>query len=133
MSARAAPAPEREFSTNEVAERLGVSLRQCQWWAENKFIPVGYDGRNRVWNERDFLRTGILSRLPRIGTQGKWKLILSRAEPYLDNEFLVMSEGLKVKGAENRQEAGRVAAEFGAKGEWCFVMDLGEIREAARE
>jgi DNA-binding transcriptional MerR regulator len=45
-----AQVPERTYSSSEVADVAGVSLRQLQWWDERKVVSPRHEGHRRVYD-----------------------------------------------------------------------------------
>jgi hypothetical protein len=51
------------FSTSEVSEATGASLRQLQWWDENIILPVRHEGHRRFYTPEDRAMVDIIVRL----------------------------------------------------------------------
>src|ERR1700722_14325518 len=55
------------FRSNEVARMFGVSLRQLQWWDEQRVIVPIHEGHARLWNWDQAVLVGVLHELRRKG------------------------------------------------------------------
>lgn len=134
MAAKPAPVSERESTTNEVAERLGVTLRQLQWADERKVVPVRKDGHRRFYTERDVLRVYVLRELKHAGLRWKATGLMRRAERFIATaEFLIFGGKQDVFGAKDYEELVDQVLCLSRAGKQSFVVDLGEIREKARK
>lgn len=130
MAAKPALAPEREFTTNEVAERLGVTLRQLQWADERRVVPVRKEGHRRIYTERDVVRIYVLRELRRAGLRWKAVGLMKRLERLLWQEhveFLVIGGKQEVRGAKDYEGLVGAVLHFSRAGKQSFVVDLGEV------
>jgi DNA-binding transcriptional MerR regulator len=62
-----APVPERTFSSSEVAQVAGVSLRQLQWWDERKVVSPRHEGHRRVYYPAEVIEITVIAELRRKG------------------------------------------------------------------
>lgn len=51
------------FTSNEVAELTGISLRQLQWWDEKRLVVPRRDGRNRTYSCDDLAEVAVICEL----------------------------------------------------------------------
>lgn len=51
------------FSTSEVSEATGATLRQLQWWDEAVILPVRHEGHKRFYTAEDRAMVDIIVRL----------------------------------------------------------------------
>jgi DNA-binding transcriptional MerR regulator len=58
---------ERVCSSLEVARLAGVTLRQLQWWDEQKVVTPRHHGHRRLYSAADVLEIGVISELRRKG------------------------------------------------------------------
>jgi DNA-binding transcriptional MerR regulator len=61
------PAAERTHSSTEVARIAGVSLRQLQWWDEQKVVSPRHEGHRRVYSAADVIEVTVIAELRRKG------------------------------------------------------------------
>ncbi|MBM3811949.1 MAG: MerR family transcriptional regulator [Acidimicrobiia bacterium] len=62
------PVPqERTCSSSEVARIAGVSLRQLQWWDEQKVVSPRHEGHKRVYSPAEVLEITVIAELRRKG------------------------------------------------------------------
>jgi DNA-binding transcriptional MerR regulator len=61
------PAPERTYSSSEVAEVAEVSLRQLQWWDERKVVSPRHEGHRRVYFPAEVIEITVIAELRRKG------------------------------------------------------------------
>src|SRR5580700_9530197 len=61
------PAPERTYSSSEVAEVAEVSLRQLQWWDERKVVSPRHEGHRRVYDPAEVIEITVIAELRRKG------------------------------------------------------------------
>ena len=52
-----------EFSTTEVSEKSGATLRMLQNWAEKKIVRPARKGHSRVWSAKDVREARIVALL----------------------------------------------------------------------
>jgi DNA-binding transcriptional MerR regulator len=60
-------APERTYSSIEVAEVASVSLRQLQWWDERKVVSPRHEGHRRVYGRGEVIEITVIAELRRKG------------------------------------------------------------------
>src|SRR5579871_3587657 len=58
---------ERTYSSSEVAEVAGVSLRQLQWWDERKVVSPRHEGHRRVYFPAEVIEITVIAELRRKG------------------------------------------------------------------
>ena len=58
---------ERTASSSEVADLAGVSLRQLQWWDEQKVVSPRHEGHKRVYAPGEVLEITVIAELRRKG------------------------------------------------------------------
>ncbi|MFN7918456.1 MAG: MerR family transcriptional regulator [Bryobacteraceae bacterium] len=59
--------PERSNSSSEVAKLAGVSLRQLQWWDEQKVVSPRHEGHRRVYGPGELVEISVIAELRRKG------------------------------------------------------------------
>ena len=59
--------PERTYSSSEVADVAGVSLRQLQWWDERKVVSPRHEGHRRVYFPTEVIEITVIAELRRKG------------------------------------------------------------------
>jgi DNA-binding transcriptional MerR regulator len=67
---RVDPAPavvERACSSSEVARIAGVSLRQLQWWDEQKVVSPRHEGHRREYAPAEVVEISVIAELRRKG------------------------------------------------------------------
>jgi len=67
---KAQPAPEGEstgFSSSDVARAAKVSLRQLQWWDEQRVVSPEHEGHKRVYSAKEMLEITVIAELRRKG------------------------------------------------------------------
>ena len=62
-----AQVPERTYSSSEVADVAGVSLRQLQWWDERKVVSPRHEGHRRVYDPSEAIEISVIAELRRKG------------------------------------------------------------------
>lgn len=79
------------LTSNEVAKRTGATLRQLQWWDEQKLIMVRHQGHQRVYTPEDARKVAAVVQLRRHGFSLQrcrrfWKLFADpeAVQPILD-------------------------------------------------
>ena len=60
-------AVEKSFSSSEVADLAGVSLRQLQWWDERKVVSPRHEGHRRVYAPAEVVEITVIAELRRKG------------------------------------------------------------------
>jgi DNA-binding transcriptional MerR regulator len=55
------------FTSGEVAEISGVSLRQLQWWDEQNVVSPKQDGHRRVYEPHEVVEVSVIAELRRKG------------------------------------------------------------------
>lgn len=55
------------FSSGDVARISGVSLRQLQWWDEQKVVSPRQDGHRRVYAPEEVVEVAVIAELRRKG------------------------------------------------------------------
>ena len=58
---------ERTYSSSEVAQVAGVSLRQLQWWDERKVVSPRHEGHRRVYFPAEVIEITVIAELRRKG------------------------------------------------------------------
>jgi DNA-binding transcriptional MerR regulator len=58
---------ERTYSSSEVAEVAGVSLRQLQWWDERRVVSPRQEGHRRVYFPVEVIEITVIAELRRKG------------------------------------------------------------------
>jgi DNA-binding transcriptional MerR regulator len=58
---------ERTYSSSEVAQVAGVSLRQVQWWDERKVVSPRHEGHRRVYFPAEVIEITVIAELRRNG------------------------------------------------------------------
>src|SRR6266852_5523253 len=61
------PSQDRTYSSNEVAQIGGVSLRQVQWWDERKVVSPRHEGHRRVYFAAEVIEITVIAELRRKG------------------------------------------------------------------
>jgi DNA-binding transcriptional MerR regulator len=62
-----AQTPERTYSSSEVAQVAGVSLRQLQWWDERKVVSPRHEGHRRIYFPAEVIEITVIAELRRKG------------------------------------------------------------------
>src|SRR5438552_11372080 len=62
-----AQVPERTYSSSEVSDVAGVSLRQLQWWDERKVVSPQHEGHKRVYQPEEVIEITVIAELRRKG------------------------------------------------------------------
>ncbi len=57
----------RIFSSAEIADIAGVSLRQLQWWDEQKVVSPRHEGHKRVYLAEEAVEIAVIAELRRKG------------------------------------------------------------------
>src|SRR2546428_10931384 len=58
---------EKTFSSSEVSDIAGVSLRQLQWWDERKVVSPRHEGHRRVYFPNEVIEITVIAELRRKG------------------------------------------------------------------
>jgi DNA-binding transcriptional MerR regulator len=58
---------ERTYSSSEVSQVAGVSLRQLQWWDERKVVSPRHEGHRRVYFPAEVIEITVIAELRRKG------------------------------------------------------------------
>lgn len=67
-SRQGAPAPgERTFSSADVSRLSGVSLRQLQWWDEQRVVSPRHEGHKRIYLTEEVVEVSVIAELRRKG------------------------------------------------------------------
>jgi DNA-binding transcriptional MerR regulator len=61
------PSPDRTYSSSDVAQIAGVSLRQLQWWDERKVVSPRHEGHRRVYFAAEVIEITVIAELRRKG------------------------------------------------------------------
>ena len=94
---------ERFFASSEISEMTGVSLRQLQWWDEQKVVSPRHEGHKRVYLPEEAVEIAVIAELRRKGfSLQKIRLVL---------RFLQKEMGKRLNEI------------FGAESEWHLVTD----------
>ncbi|MBI2688606.1 MAG: MerR family transcriptional regulator [Acidobacteria bacterium] len=57
----------KEFTSSEISEVTGVSLRQLQWWDEQKVVSPRHEGHKRVYLAEEAIEIAVIAELRRKG------------------------------------------------------------------
>ena len=57
----------REFTSSEISEVTGVSLRQLQWWDEQKVVSPRHEGHKRLYLAEEAIEIAVIAELRRKG------------------------------------------------------------------
>jgi DNA-binding transcriptional MerR regulator len=63
----ALPPGERVFSSADVSRLSGVSLRQLQWWDEQKVVSPRHEGHKRLYATEEVIEVTVIAELRRKG------------------------------------------------------------------
>ena len=58
---------ERNFTSSDVSSLAGVSLRQLQWWDEQKVVSPQHEGHRRVYSPAEAVEISVIAELRRKG------------------------------------------------------------------
>ena len=58
---------DKEFTSSEISEVTGVSLRQLQWWDEQKVVSPRHEGHKRVYLAEEAIEIAVIAELRRKG------------------------------------------------------------------
>jgi hypothetical protein len=56
---------DKEFTSSEISEVTGVSLRQLQWWDEQKVVSPRHEGHKRVYLAEEAIEIAVIAELRR--------------------------------------------------------------------
>jgi len=65
--ARSEEAERRTYTSSEVAQIAGVTLRQLQWWDERKVVSPRHEGHKRVYRPEEVIEITVIAELRRKG------------------------------------------------------------------
>lgn len=57
----------RTYTSSEVSNIAGVSLRQLQWWDERKVVSPRHEGHKRIYNPEEVVEITVIAELRRKG------------------------------------------------------------------
>lgn len=57
----------RIYSSADVSRLAGVSLRQLQWWDEQKVVSPSHEGHKRLYRTEDLVEVSVIAELRRKG------------------------------------------------------------------
>jgi DNA-binding transcriptional MerR regulator len=60
-------ASDRIYSSTDVARTAGVSLRQLQWWDEQKVVSPRHEGHKRLYQIEEVIEVTVIAELRRKG------------------------------------------------------------------
>lgn len=63
----AAATDSRIYSSADVSRLAGVSLRQLQWWDEQKVVSPNHEGHKRIYRLEDLVEVSVIAELRRKG------------------------------------------------------------------
>jgi DNA-binding transcriptional MerR regulator len=58
---------DKTFASSEIADIAGVSLRQLQWWDEQKVVSPRHEGHKRVYLPEEAVEIAVIAELRRKG------------------------------------------------------------------
>ena len=58
---------EKTFTSSEIATIAGVSLRQLQWWDEQKVVSPNHEGHKRIYLQEEAVEITVIAELRRKG------------------------------------------------------------------
>jgi DNA-binding transcriptional MerR regulator len=58
---------DKEFTSSEISDVTGVSLRQLQWWDEQKVVSPRHEGHKRVYLAEEAVEIAVIAELRRKG------------------------------------------------------------------
>lgn len=58
---------QKEFTSSEISEVTGVSLRQLQWWDEQKVVSPRHEGHKRIYLAEEAIEIAVIAELRRKG------------------------------------------------------------------
>ncbi|MFN0102399.1 MAG: MerR family transcriptional regulator [Bryobacteraceae bacterium] len=57
----------RQFTSSDISEVTGVSLRQLQWWDEQKVVSPRHEGHKRLYLAEEAIEIAVIAELRRKG------------------------------------------------------------------
>ncbi len=60
-------AEQKTYTSSQVAEIAGVTLRQLQWWDERKVVSPRHEGHKRVYRPEEVVEITVIAELRRKG------------------------------------------------------------------
>jgi DNA-binding transcriptional MerR regulator len=57
----------QQFTSSEISEVTGVSLRQLQWWDEQKVVSPRHEGHKRIYLPEEAIEIAVIAELRRKG------------------------------------------------------------------
>lgn len=66
-SSAASAADSRPYSSADVSRLAGVSLRQLQWWDEQKVVSPRHEGHKRIYQIEEVVEISVIAELRRKG------------------------------------------------------------------
>lgn len=60
-------APDKTYTSSQVSEIAGVSLRQLQWWDERKVVSPRHEGHRRIYLPEEVIEITVIAELRRKG------------------------------------------------------------------
>ncbi|MBM3783038.1 MAG: MerR family transcriptional regulator [Acidobacteria bacterium] len=60
-------ATSKEFTSSEISVITGVSLRQLQWWDEQKVVSPRHEGHKRIYLTEEAIEIAVIAELRRKG------------------------------------------------------------------
>ena len=94
------------FTTLEVSELTGASLRQLQHWRERGWIPTSRSGHNQLWDERALRKAALFARVGKSGL-GFMRKLARLPDAIFDRRFFLFHA---VKGKDTAIPKSLVAA-----------------------
>ncbi len=58
---------DKQFTSSEISDVTGVSLRQLQWWDEQKVVSPRHEGHKRVYLAEEAIEIAVIAELRRKG------------------------------------------------------------------
>ena len=58
---------DKQFTSSDIAEVTGVSLRQLQWWDEQKVVSPRHEGHKRLYLAEEAIEIAVIAELRRKG------------------------------------------------------------------
>lgn len=84
---------EQNYSSMQVAEIAGVTLRQVQWWDERNVVCPRHEAHRRVYNPKEVIEITVIAELRRKGFS------LQKIRNVLD--FIKREMGDRIRSARN--------------------------------
>jgi DNA-binding transcriptional MerR regulator len=57
----------QSFTSSEISDCTGVSLRQLQWWDEQKVVSPRHEGHKRIYQAEEAIEIAVIAELRRKG------------------------------------------------------------------